>query len=673
MEAVTVFLKVALAEVASLAVANARSPLSSGNQMVLSDAGGAVRSVLEASVMPYSSVLLFTDGDTSAHTVYKAMREIVVAPFGVGVMEVETSGGENETLHHHVASVVRLARSFRDMVWLLTVVVVSDDPAFLSAFAEVADEERLLVWSTRVLVVSNLDLGDLARLLASYRAFATMNVMAVTPEEEEEGMTPGALRPRGIVLHLPHSPGGSKTTRVATWTPSGGLVYHSSLLLFPQKYDNFYGGPVTVAVLHAPPYWIETEETSPEGATVKRFSGRDWLLLVSVARALNFTISHLPCKDWAEAMDRIKDRSALISPAVYVVMRHLLATRDYTVSIEPDTLTFSMAAPSHAPSWVSIYYPFTFTVWLLILMVLVLVPGSLLVLSRTGEVVPEATAEGASVNTWRGSILQATFRAVQETTGTLLGQGLSRKLPSSTPFRILLGVWLVFGLVVSTAYRGNLTAFLTVPKYSPRAETLHQLIESGARATVPMDDGVDLIKFFGNSGSRDFQILSRRVYMVPDTMKGLRQAMERKEAYLYIRKFLEAMIAQYFTDKNGRSGLYVARENISPGFAAWPIIRDAPFKQPLDRCLVALVEAGLSEKWMNDMLDDAKRASRMRDRVTLQHPDAMKDATFQEQEDLRPLSLTHILGPLVCLVLGLLLSLASFMLEMLVAFVVTTS
>ena len=39
---------------------------------------------------------------------------------------------------------------------MVVVVVVSDDPVFLAAFARQAREGRLLVWATRLIVVSRL-------------------------------------------------------------------------------------------------------------------------------------------------------------------------------------------------------------------------------------------------------------------------------------------------------------------------------------------------------------------------------------------------------------------------------------------------------------------------------------------------------------------------------------
>ncbi|KAK4314484.1 hypothetical protein Pmani_014189 [Petrolisthes manimaculis] len=63
-------------------------------------------------------------------------------------------------------------------------------------------------------------------------------------------------------------------------------------------------------------------------------------------------------------------------------------------------------------------------------------------------------------------------------TGMLLGQNLPQRLPNTNSVRVLVATWLVWALVLGSAYRGNLTANLTLPKYPPRPETIPQLVDT---------------------------------------------------------------------------------------------------------------------------------------------------------------------------------------------------
>ncbi|KAG7153933.1 Glutamate receptor-like 67, partial [Homarus americanus] len=68
----------------------------------------------------------------------------------------------------------------RQVSWCVTVVVVSDDPAFLAAFAEWSLKGRLLVWPTRLLVVTRLPLPELHYL---HKLLSTTNSMLLVVQD----------------------------------------------------------------------------------------------------------------------------------------------------------------------------------------------------------------------------------------------------------------------------------------------------------------------------------------------------------------------------------------------------------------------------------------------------------------------------------------------------------
>ena len=49
-------------------------------------------------------------------------------------------------------------------------------------------------------------------------------------------------------------------------------------------------------------------------------------------------------------------------------------------------------------------------------------------------------------------------------------------------------------------------------------------------------------------------------------------------------------IAEYFTNPDGSTRLYVARQNVIPNYAGWMMPHDAPYKQDVDRSLLRVIE-----------------------------------------------------------------------------------
>ncbi|XP_066981215.1 ionotropic receptor 93a-like [Macrobrachium rosenbergii] len=332
-----------------------------------------------------------------------------------------------------------------------------------------------------------------------------------------------------------------------------------------------------------------------------------------------------------------------MSPMKLAIMPHLLKELDFTVPIEPATLTFSMAKPTLKPRWQSLYYPLTGQVWVSILAMMIVMPAVFIMITNIGS---------------NRENKRHTGRIILEMTGTLLGQNFHSQPSTRNSRRLLVGFWLVFAFIMGTAYRGNLTAFLTIPKYPPRAENLPQLLAKNAKVAMP-PDAVDFYNGFKQSPSSEFRTLSERVTFVDSFWEGLQMAETSNSAYMYERRFMELMIARHFTPLQSSSRLYVARQNVWPGYSAWPIIRDAPFKPVIDRCIQAFNEAGLIEKWGDMVVEDARRISRKKKRLQQQEEengmgnDEESEAKSDQHTASQALTIVHMQGPLFLLLLGL--------------------
>ncbi|XP_069191348.1 ionotropic receptor 93a [Procambarus clarkii] len=555
-------------------------------------------------------------------------------PWGAGVLEARADGLDANRTSTFLSQLVLQARRVRLGSWCVWVVVVSLDTTFLAAFAERSLKGRLLAWGTKLLVVTRLPLTQLHALLSSHWTFSMMAAIFLNLEP-----TFNHLRV-GVYSHLPYSPEGAQVVKVATWGPGPGLVWTSARSLFPAKFSNFYGAAVKVTALPFPPYWDEVK--GPGNTTLS--SGTDYYTLESIAKALNFTVYVVPTASWPEVTQRVEERVAFLAAVFHNLLPERLQRFDYTWVYEYGSLDFSMAQPGIRPQWQALYYPLAGVVWAAILLALLLVPLILLIIIRTSE-------RRGGVDRTDGSVV------VHQLTGMLLGQNLPRRLPTTSSCRILVMVWLVFGLIIGTVYRGNLTAFLMLPKYPPRAETLQQLVTAADRITM-QSFGADFKTFFSKSDSPVFQRLGQLLHIVPSVEIGQQQAIEKRQAHLDTRRYQQLKIAELFTRADGSAKLYIGRESVLLGQSAWPVLHDAPFGPNLDRCLMAVVEGGLYEKWSTDLLSEAQAKSRKR----------QQKAAGQEPRSgssLRALTTTHLQGAFMLLLLGLALAGLCFVLEVL--------
>ncbi|XP_037782032.1 uncharacterized protein LOC119578535 [Penaeus monodon] len=537
---------------------------------------GAIKDIFASVSLQRCSAILVTDGTVSTPAIYEVLASIP-APWGVGVYEIILKKDNSTEVEN--SRILSEARKLRMSSWCANVVVLSDDPASLASFAESSLRGRLLVWATRLLVVTRLPLQEIDGVLSTHWTFSMMNTMVAILGEENFTR---------VYSHLPYTPAGSQVVRLAHWTPQRGLAVRNGSKLFPQKFDNFYGGTINVTAKNYKPLWFEVEEVAPNGGVVKRTTGMDYLLLDAVSKSLNFTYNNLHVDSWAEALDFTSQRISFVTPVYHAVLATRLKRFDYSMGYTFAFISFSMKKPEIQPQWQSLYYPLADQVWLAILMIVARIEASLLDLR--------------DVMTLRNGYTLMF--------GSLLGQSVDMGKTSKNGIRVLVGGWLIFAFIIGTAYRGNLTAALTLPKYPPRPETIEQLVDNAKMVTI-MPWGKDFKTYFKDSDSPVFEKLSDLMLVGIDTVEGLQQAIDSRQAHMETIHKLKLDIAEQFTQLDGSTQLYIGRESVMPGLAAWPLPHDAPYTENINRCLHAVVEAGLYNKWEAQMVDLVRRQSRI--------------------------------------------------------------
>ncbi|XP_064099489.1 ionotropic receptor 93a-like [Macrobrachium nipponense] len=253
--------------------------------------------------------------------------------------------------------------------------------------------------------------------------------------------------------------------------------------------------------------------------------------------------------------------------------------------------------------------------------------------------------------------------------GTLLSQSFASRISTANAFQVLSTCWLIFTFIIGTAYRGNLTAWLTLPKYPPRAETISELIKVTDRVTSPPYGG-EYRAFFQQSSSPEFKTLAQLMDTGPTALEGLQRASHSREAFLDERRFIQLNIARYFTRSDGSTGLYIGRQNILPGLAAWPLTFDAPYREQIDSLMMAVLAAGLYNKWSADTVEEARLEGQQQKKKEERMDKEGSSSTIAVESDgttntaNQALTVTHLQGIFILTLLGLLLATLSFLTEL---------
>ncbi|XP_066966985.1 ionotropic receptor 93a-like isoform X3 [Macrobrachium rosenbergii] len=360
-----------------------------------------------------------------------------------------------------------------------------------------------------------------------------------------------------------------------------------------------------------------------------------------------------------EVLDKVEVRESYIASVFHAVLPMRLKRFDYSSVYEYSSVDFSFAKPEVKPQWQSLYYPLSHGVWISTGVLFVIMAGLVIIFVRVSDSFMDKNRLDAGT-------------ALLETLGTLLGQNLSHGFPKSQSWRVLLGSWMVFAFIFGSAFRGNLIAYLTLPKYPPRPENLKELLRVAERITMP-PYGKDFKAFFSQSDSEDFLKLAKLMQIVPSVHEGQEQALQRRQAHLDTRRYQEHYIAQFHTRIDGSTKLYVGREGVLPGKSAWPLPHDAPYATAINRGLIAVLEASLYEHWSKQLIEETKSETRRRLReqqAMMMHEGNADHSTDSSGQATMALTLVHVQGPLMLLLIGHILALSAFASEYAMSFYV---
>ncbi|XP_045112357.1 uncharacterized protein LOC123505234 [Portunus trituberculatus] len=552
----------------------------------------------------------------------------------------------NTTSVDHLSKLIILARQVRQSSLCTMVVVASFDREFLVAFAQWSLKLRLLVWTTKLVVVTHLPFTQLQALLPAYWTFSMMNAVFLNKEEYMNHTK------YGVYTYLPYSPAGSQTVKIAFWTSVNNFTPLTSVSFFQDKFENFHGAAVNVTAQPYMPYWGEEQTKEPDGSRMTIYRGSDYRLLEAVASVLNFKIRVIPTLSWDDVTSLVENRTSLIASVIYGMLTVRAERYDFSFSYAYGHRSFAMAKPNLEARWTSLYYPLAREVWMSLLVPLFLVPSLLILFTR-------ADHDGQKRYTGIEAVLQNMM-------GMLLGQNLPQRLSSTSSIRILVASWLIFAFILAVAYRSNLTASLTLPKYPPRPETLQEVVDTVDIVTVP-PYGEQYRKFYSESNSLLFQALGRIMQPGPSLLEGLKNALVKRSSHAEEKKYLQYEIMDKFTEEDGSTRLYVSRESLFSAPSAWPIPHDAPYKAHLDRQLLAVLGAGLYDKWTADILTQTKLSSqrRQRQRQAADQQERAVETKDMSKEGTPILTLSHTQGGFILLMAGLGLATFAFSCEML--------
>ncbi|XP_063870807.1 probable glutamate receptor isoform X2 [Scylla paramamosain] len=576
-----------VALLASLSIGEAPRPRGRGE--TLEAAGAAAAAVLARAWQPHCCVILLTDGTASTHAVVKGVQQLP-APWGTTVLETRPARGIPNGSVALLGGALRHALMVRRASWCVVVVVVSDNPSFLTKWAELAIESGLLAWPTRLVALTGLPTTRLHRI---HLAYSHANAVLVV----SDGNTP----PRcGVWVHQPFSPSNARAARVASWSPLRGLSLASQQTLFPDKFHKLAWGPTLVVAAEEYPPHVLINEAGP---------GRDYILtgpmekLLSILSAqLNFTytIKRPPDGSWGVLLEdgswtgmvgmvNRKEADMGLGPFAVTTIRATAVDYTRTILVDYGRILAGSGKPEVDP-W-GFLLPFTPGVWLAFLAAMAAALAATAVLASCTA--PQLMAPPSWLN---GRALMFTRVALQQ---DVSARGMRWWE------RLVLGAWMVLTLVLMRSYAGTLMSLLAVRQIPQPFQDLRRLLDE-PDVTMVWEAGSMYVQFLMAVTSgifrevREAEGLGRLVFVKTTDYNRVLDQMVRRGTHAFVGEYLSSrvLMANDFS-ASGQCDFYASRAKFLPFMFAMVGRRYSPLVPALSARIGAVTEAGLYDSWLD--------------------------------------------------------------------------
>lgn len=361
---------------------------------------------------------------------------------------------------------------------------------------------------------------------------------------------------------------------------------------------NLRGISLNVAALDYPPFFIIQNET--------HFDGIEVLLVKELARQLNFTPKFLSYKQWGYLSDDgtwtqglgeiMQKRKAEIAIANIWQIPSLYASVDFSPTLNRNRMTFLVRRPQLLNfQWHALLTIFHYKVWLgtgIYIVLVAFLNWFDLNLNRNPNV--HKISLSKSYLTVFGYLV-------------LVSQKTNSIGDKFYITRYLMVLWSVFSLLLTTALSSGVFARLTLPLYSPRLDTVEQLVESDYYWTV---------QYYSRLNNTE---IKESIFDFDDCWQSL---FERKYEYLTAEEVKEKVVKDnkltfpvhtygedlVVIDTDGLKGNKVlkqfrlASQIITKTHISFGVKKNSPLFESLTDLAHRYLEVGLLRHWKNEVI-----------------------------------------------------------------------
>lgn len=331
--------------------------------------------------------------------------------------------------------------------------------------------------------------------------------------------------------------------------------------LFPDTTKNFHGKRFRVANPKAPFYFEMKPDPNEQGNNIPlRGLYKVWLDVMM--QSFNFT-SHLFLSSlsggtgkrlangtWLGAVaDVLSGKAEMVVYIGHIYNRHEFV--EWSTPLTYEWLVFITHKPQSFYSPSSIFRPFPITLWIGFF-------ASLVLICLTFQRIQKLNYREKIHVSYRKVLLYLLSSFLEQDADFYLS------IMKLSPVRVLIAFWLLFALIISTAYRGKLVSLIAFPALTWVPSTFDDLANSDYRVGVNvLGKGGAAYSILSTSKSPVYASLFKKMEIYPDPAVCMREGLKSNIGCIMWKSVADSTEAKNFTDKFGRKPFRASEQTTS--------------------------------------------------------------------------------------------------------------
>ncbi|XP_011301218.1 glutamate receptor ionotropic, delta-2 [Fopius arisanus] len=515
--------------------------------------------------------------------------------------------------------------------------------------------EKIIAKETvnKVLVITESTPWKVKEFLKSFSARFYVNLVIITHSMSKRTEEGSFL----LYTHRLYTDGSgsSKPVLLTSWIRDH--TTHRNIDLFPEKLTGgFKGHRLLISTAHKPPFAIRTRGLSQDQIA---WDGIDIRMMRLLGKALNFTAEFRDptassSPTYAALMDVEKGETSVAIGGIYVT-NNVTGRLDSCFSHMEDCAALISEASLALPKYRAIMGPFQPAVWVLVMMAYVI------------AVIPLATNTNYSIFSlvthpsrfmhmiW---YVFSTFTNSFVVSNPLLDTGIAKNSTS-----LLIGIYWVFTIIITSCYTGSIMAFITVPVFPESIDTPDQLIDENYDVGTLDHDGWEIWFNWTKIDDPVAKKLLKNLKYVSTIEAGIGNITEAffwSYAFIGSKILLQYIVQEQFTPSwtTMRSSMHISKECLLNFGVTFALPKNSIYTEAFNKVIIRARQSGLTQKIIRDVEWDVQRTA---EGFLLPVSEEYKKRKIPVQD--RPLALDDTQGMFLVLGAGTLLAFLTLSIE----------